>query len=195
MRTETSNTFNDGLVMDLHPLSTPNTVLTDCVNGTYLTYNGNEFSLQNDMGNYKLKYCKLSPNYIPVGVREYGDILYIVSHNPLKNCVEIGSYPSPLKLNASLNDSEPLKLEPIIDTQIINIGVKEDKYTKLMKNSTNISFNGVKLNPGDEYQLNVDGEIPYRYETLEYNILDEDSNIHNITEKITVNSSEYKNIQ
>ena len=43
--------------MDLHPLSTPNNVLTDCLNGTFITYNGNEFSLQNDQGNYKLEYC------------------------------------------------------------------------------------------------------------------------------------------
>ena len=82
--------------MDLNPLSTPNNVLTDCINGTFITYNGNEFSLQNDQGNYKLEYCRLTPNYIPVGIKEYGDILYIVSQNPLDNSVEIGSYPSPV---------------------------------------------------------------------------------------------------
>ena len=48
------NTFSDGLITDLAPLSTPKTVLTDCLNGTIITYNGNEFSLQNDMGNVKM---------------------------------------------------------------------------------------------------------------------------------------------
>ena len=28
---ETSNQFNNGLMMDVHPLQTPNTVLTDCL--------------------------------------------------------------------------------------------------------------------------------------------------------------------
>jgi len=33
------------MVKDLHPLSTPNDVLTDALNGTLITYNGNEGAL------------------------------------------------------------------------------------------------------------------------------------------------------
>jgi hypothetical protein len=51
MRQEQINTFNGGLVYDLNPLVTPNSVLTDAVNGTFITFNGNELSLQNDAGN------------------------------------------------------------------------------------------------------------------------------------------------
>lgn len=51
MRQETLNTFNEGLNYDLNPLVTPNNVLTDNVNGTFITFNGNELSLQNDAGN------------------------------------------------------------------------------------------------------------------------------------------------
>ena len=94
-RKETVNTFTDGLISDLNPINTPNTVLTDCLNGTLITYDGNEYSLQNDKGNFPLKDCKLQENYIPVGVKEYGDILYIVSYNPITKHVQIGSYPSP----------------------------------------------------------------------------------------------------
>ena len=94
-RQETNNIFNEGLIKDLNPINTPNTALTDCVNGTIITYDGNEYSLQNDKGNYALEHCKLDSNYIPVGVKEYGDILYIVSYNPLNEHVQIGSYPSP----------------------------------------------------------------------------------------------------
>ena len=94
-RQATNNTFSEALIKDLNPINTPNTALTDCVNGTIITYDGNEYSLQNDKGNYSLKHCKLSPNYIPVGIKENGDILYIVSYNPLNEYVEIGSYPSP----------------------------------------------------------------------------------------------------
>ena len=65
----------------INPIITPNTVLTDNLNGTIITYDGNEYSLQNDKGNYALQHCKLRPNYIPVGVKEYSDILYIVSYH------------------------------------------------------------------------------------------------------------------
>jgi hypothetical protein len=105
-RKEAINTFTDGMISDLSPLNTPNTVLTDCLNGTLITYDGNEFTLQNDKGNYPLKDCKLPANYIPVGVKEYGDILYIVSYNPLNKKVEIGSYPSPETITDSLDEPD-----------------------------------------------------------------------------------------
>ena len=81
-RQEATNTFNDGMIKDMNPLTTPNTVLTDCINGTLITYNGNEFVLQNDMGNYKLPLASLGSDFIPVGIREYGNIIYIISYNP-----------------------------------------------------------------------------------------------------------------
>ena len=91
---EATNSFSEGIISDVNPINTPNTALTDCVNGTILTYNGNEYSLQNDMGNFGLKNCKLSEGYVPIGMKEYGGILYIVSFNPAENKTEIGSYPS-----------------------------------------------------------------------------------------------------
>lgn len=39
---DTTNTFGEGLIMDLNPLVTPNNVVTNCLNGTLITYNGNE---------------------------------------------------------------------------------------------------------------------------------------------------------
>lgn len=191
-KVETSNTWEEGLIMDLHPLSTPNNVLTDCLNGTFITYNGNEFSLQNDQGNYKLEYCRLSPNYIPVGVKEYGDILYIVSQNPLDNSVEIGSYPSPLMITVPDEKNNNNDFESIVKEQILDKGLSEGNYTELMENASNVIFNGddYKLNPGDEYCLQTEGERPpYKYETIEYHILDEDSNVHNITDKIKLDEN------
>lgn len=187
MRKETSNQFTEGLVSDLNPINTPNTVLTDALNATIITYNGNEHSLQNDMGNYELKHCKLSPNYIPVGIKEYGDILYIVSQNPLDGSVEIGSYPSPLMINESENYNEDCEIKSIIKDQILDKNLKEGWYNTLMKNVKGFVFNDekFKLNPGDEYCLQTDGkEPPYKYETIEYHILDEESNPHNVTDKI-----------
>lgn len=97
------NTFSEGLNMDLHPLTTPNTILTDCVNGTMITYNDNEFVLQNERGNSKIKisdteHVELSKGFIPVGMKEHNGILYIVSHNPQTKQSEIGTYPSPNKI-------------------------------------------------------------------------------------------------
>ena len=60
MKKSSVNTFTEGLVCDLDPINVPNNVLTDCLNGTIITYDDNEFSLQNDKGNYPLKDCKLN---------------------------------------------------------------------------------------------------------------------------------------
>ena len=120
---QTANTFTGGLIKDLNPIATPNDVLTDALNATLITFNGNETMLQNDMGNTNLTYypktwesieseddtatdykevvskirekVKLKDGYIPIGMKEHGDIIYIVSYNPEENRTEIGSFPGP----------------------------------------------------------------------------------------------------
>lgn len=91
MRQEGTNTFSEGLIYDLNPLTVPNNLLTDCVNGTFVTFNGDEMALQNDGGNAVVKYnmgstrnpnwvdVSLSPGFYPIGIKEYGGVLYIVS--------------------------------------------------------------------------------------------------------------------
>jgi hypothetical protein len=54
MRKSSINSFTGGINLDLNPLNTPPNVLTDCVNGTLLTFNGDELILQNDSGNSKI---------------------------------------------------------------------------------------------------------------------------------------------
>jgi hypothetical protein len=124
-RQEALNTFTEGLVMDLNPLTTPNNVLTDCLNGTLITYNDNEFILQNDQGNYKLENCKLKPNFIPVGIKEHANILYIVSYNPITRETEIGSYPSPQTIFSNEIASGENGLTPIITNTMYNNGVSK----------------------------------------------------------------------
>ena len=92
---DTKNTISGGLVMDLAPDTTPNTVLTSALNATLVTFNGNETQLQNDMGNGRVETARLPEGYIPVGTCEFGDIIYIVSYNPLTNKSQIGCFPSP----------------------------------------------------------------------------------------------------
>lgn len=90
MKKDTTNTFQDGLNLDLHPIVTPNSVLTDNLNGTFITYNGNEFCLQNDKGNtYK---CSISEGFTPIGAREHNGVIYIASVNDSGES-EIGFYP------------------------------------------------------------------------------------------------------
>lgn len=95
MKQETTNFFNQGLLMDVNPIAVPNNVLTNCLNGTYITFNGNDVILQNDMGNGKVERAKLPAGYIPLGIKEYGGIIYVVSYNPFTQHGQIGSFPSP----------------------------------------------------------------------------------------------------
>ena len=183
MRKETSNQFTEGLVCDLNPINTPNTVLTDALNATLITYDGNEFSLQNDRGNYPLENCKLKPNYIPVGLKEYGDILYIVSYNPLDNHVEIGTYPSPVDIIGNESPEPEIQLDSVIGQ------IKEPiYYSDLINLCKTVVFSGceeeAKLYPGDEYKLDEIEKSPYKYETLEYLVVDESRQKYNITDLI-----------
>ena len=82
-RAETTNTFNNGLVMDIHPLVAPNDSVCNALNATLITFNGNENALQCDMGNGRVETAYLPEGYIPVGTTELGGIIYIVSYNPL----------------------------------------------------------------------------------------------------------------
>jgi len=91
MKQTATNQFQDALNMDLHPIVTPNSVLTDNLNGTFITYNGNEFCLQNDRGNV-LK-ATLSEGFVPIGIKEHNGVLYIVSYNDDTGDGEIGTYP------------------------------------------------------------------------------------------------------
>lgn len=190
-RKEASNTFTDGLIKDLNPINTPNTVLTDCLNGTLITYDGNEYSLQNDRGNYALKNCKLKPNYIPVGIKEYGDILYIVSYNPLDEHVEVGSYPAPETIHDA-DDLDDLS-QDVNSTLATGVVSGRINYSDLVKNNQPLYiFYGAseygpdeyKLNPGDFYKISNTLSDLSIYEELKYYIFDENRRSYDITDKI-----------
>ena len=100
------NTFTKGLQTDTHPMIQGNDVMTDCLNGTLITMNGNEVILQNDMGNRRVDNAFLPSGYQPVGMKEYGGIIYVAAYNPITNKSQIGSFPSPQKKINSLNNDE-----------------------------------------------------------------------------------------
>lgn len=151
---DTTNTFGEGLIMDLNPLVTPNNVVTNCLNGTLITYNGNENVLQNDMGNGRVETAYLPEGYVPLGTAELGGIIYIVSYNPLIDKCQIGCFPSPERNITSDELQTPqisVKNEQFQQTdtgKILNTILK----VKLLSDPN--SEDGIfKLNPGDKYTV------------------------------------------
>lgn len=150
MRKIANNSFTEGMIKDLNPLTTPDNVLTDCLNGTIITYNGNEFVLQNDMGNCKVERAKLSPGFIPMGMTYYGGIVYVASLNPETNQCEVGSFPSPER-DFSTSDFENISpanfknTDFILDTGDDSIAERDTKIQKLFEPEL------FQLHPGDMY--------------------------------------------
>ena len=184
-RQETSNTFSDGLIKDLNPINTPDTALTDCVNGTIITYDGNEYSLQNDRGNYALENCKLPDGYIPVGTAEYGGILYIVSYSPIEKRMEIGSYPS---TRVVITAKEPNPVSASGNNKI------SGKYSELSAQCKLNIFSDAdpekyKLYPGDGYKLSDKASSAVSRD--EFFVVDENKALHDITDEIKVSNSKF----
>lgn len=131
---QVQNVFVSGLNKDSNPVSVDNKTLTDALNATTITFHGNEGLLQNDLGNTNLTYypkvynsedgtntssdlCKLvslPKGYTPIGMKECGDIVYIVSHHPISKETEIGSFPGPDFDLPSINAEEYLSEEIIL---------------------------------------------------------------------------------
>lgn len=190
MKKETVNLFNKGLNYDLNPLTTPNDVLTDCVNGTFVTFNGDELILQNDAGNTKIlipntgEYVKLSEGFHPIGVKEYGGILYIVSSNGDE--IEFGSYPSPDILDKyddgisgglviSKSDNDDFYIEKFINDELFVAG----RYIKfntdnILNDLTNFStytlVEGVLTKQPKLYDLKLIQKLDNGYIDLTENI-------------------------
>lgn len=157
-RQQQANTFEGGLNTDMNPITTPNNILTDCLNGTIITHNGNEYTLQNERGNTKVPNTNLKEGYIPLQMKEHNGILYIISKNLQNNTVEIGTFPSPKKeeyittpidnsyiildnpiIESTFdydNKSSKLDLDKLSDSKSISLSIEESSFTPF----TNISI-------------------------------------------------------
>ncbi len=138
--------------------------------------------LQNDSGNYKLKNSELTPNFIPVGIKEHSNIIYIVSYNPLTKETEVGSYPSP-EVMQTTKDGGDIELIPLIEkpsqalVKISNINT----YNNLRNEYKYVNISDLDMYPGDVYELQItDGEngeslsdLWFKYQTLNFYIKDE----------------------
>ena len=174
MQKEASNIFSGGIISDLNPLTTPNEVLTDAINSTIITFTGNEFTLQNDAGNVKIDKMKLEKGFVPIGMKEYGGIVYIASYNPITKECEIGSFPSTKTIYDNIMDDK----KPHYGTSDIDYGAQGGKLDKITISLTSLigtdgypkKFVGdffkvykedeeseenslLQLNPGDKYKI------------------------------------------
>lgn len=142
IRNETTSTFNEGMVMDFNPLTSPDKIVTNALNATLITYNGNEYCLQNDMGNGRVETAYLPAGYVPVGIKEYGGIIYVASYNPITNKSQLGSFPSPER-NISSNELENA------GKSISNTDFKNDSLIYKLK----VFSDGTVIKPGDKFSI------------------------------------------
>lgn len=177
------NSFTGGLNTDLHPLVQPNDTLTDCINGTLITYNGNENMLQNDMGNYTLKGSELPDGFIPLGMKEHNGVAYIVSHNPMTKEVQIGSYPSP-KLTTDENgkklESTPIQMNAVDNKNYTYKSCSDALCLEAQKfaETDYVDFD-ITINFGDVYELSkMDENTDFQQE--QFSILEDSGKITNI---------------
>lgn len=175
---QVTNTFGSGLQMDTHPMQQGQDTLTDALNATFITMNGNEIVLQNDMGNAPVQNTYLPQGYMPVGMKEYGGVIYIAAYNPILDRSQIGSFPSPQRrfFNLSTDDScefnpsvffdeENIEniikrkvLIPLKQDQLFRAGdkfvlyfVKDGNITQFLSNYNNVDNNGKVKSPKNNY--------------------------------------------
>lgn len=156
-KSQATNTFNEGMIMDLNPIVTPNNVLTNCLNGTLVTFNGNENVLQNDMGNGRVETAYLPEGYMPLGTAELGGVIYIVSYNPLKGLCQIGSFPSPER-NITEDSDLDLKVS-LVNSDFDWKGANKGANTYYVKKELN---KNLTFNPGDKFII-YSGQVVSNY--------------------------------
>ncbi len=153
---KSTNKFTKGLIMDFSPENTQNEVLTHALNATLLTFNGNEMSLQNDMGNGRVETAFLPEGYMPVGTCEYGGIIYIVSYNPLEDKSQIGCFPSPER---NISNDELGISDAIIDRESFQKFEDGKPTGDLIQTTQHVILKNDSLNPGDKFIIQSEKSI------------------------------------
>lgn len=205
MKKEAINTFSEGLITDLNPLTTPNNVMTSCLNGTLITYNGNEFVLQTDMGNGRVESAYLPSGYVPVGIKESGGIIYVASYNPITGKGQIGSFPSPERnieseeLSNSITELDMQNFERNLiqrikifgEDQIIRSGdkfsiildadtIRDDMGEQIPLNKLLSNYQNTIIENGTEIVKSFKNKLI----TLQVAVLDKNNNLQDITKTL-----------
>ena len=155
--------------MDTNPMVQGTDTLTDCLNGTLITMNGNEVILQNDMGNRRVNNAFLPSGYQPVGMKEYGGIIYVAAYNPITNKSQIGSFPSPQKKIDSMGTNGGKKL----DLDKFSKDSKPDSYLNIKVLSTDSIMIPLTdkdyLRAGDKFAIYSENIYQFRPDLTNYN--------------------------
>lgn len=150
------NTFTGGLNLDSHPMVQGTDTLSDALNATYVTMNGNEVVLQNDMGNRRVDNAYLPAGYEPVGIKEYGGIIYVAAYNPITHRSQIGSFPSPERIMGEEYTDNGAEFSLLkftsSDNYIIKNGIKFLKDDVILIPLTN----DTSLHAGDKFTVYSD---------------------------------------
>ena len=187
MRQQEANQFDKGLNLDTNPIGLDNHTLTGALNATMITRNGNELVLQNDMGNAKVESAALRSGFVPVGMQEYGGIVYVASYNPFTQESEIGSFPSPERNISGEETGEP---EAKLGTLINNL---DDSDVKISTNYNRILLINGPLRPGDKFVIKEAGStgedtfpnsVENNYISVRAVVVDSDGNNIDITDDL-----------
>lgn len=190
MRQQEANQFDKGLNLDTNPIAMSNHQLSGALNATMITMNGNELVLQNDMGNGKVDQAQLPEGYVPVGMKEYGGIVYVAAYNPIKGESQVGCFPSPQR---NLPSNPLAGDEPTIsdftgadffsqDGQTNNYHLTNSKVQKPLINSI--------LRPGDKFLIRAndftttDTALANNYITLKVVTVDSENNSIDVTDQL-----------
>ena len=146
------SSFIGGMKKDFSPLISSNDTLTDALNATIITFNGNEYMLQQDMGNGRIETAYLPKGYVPVGIAEHGGIIYVASYNPLTQRSQIGSFPSPERNIAS--DENGTEGQTFSTTDFVN---KDDEVITL--SLTKVFPMDDIIRPGDKFYFYLNQPI------------------------------------
>lgn len=137
--------------------------MTSALNATIITGNGNEGILQNDMGNTLIKdsitgsIMSLNDGFVPLGIKEYGGILYIASYNPKTKEGELGSIPSPIihyTINGLFNESGATQISDLNPTGNENVSVEQRLNTDTLYVLSNFTFHC-----GDKFMVRLNLDI------------------------------------
>lgn len=215
MKETATNVWKDGLNKDLNPMNTPNTVLTDNLNGTFITYNGNELSLQNDMGNVFT--TSLSDGFYPIGFTEFGDIFYIVSvsnSQTMYASATLKEGANKQEVIASIIQAADDKLYSLDEEELYNIfdeglplykDSKINLFTEILPNIAGIDFK-IESRPSSEFEIgsfpsldpsnirdNLELELPFEpiYRPL-HNLLESDEGNSEIFRTTELNNYDEK---
>lgn len=192
MKQTETNQWQKGLNLDTHPIAVTNKDLTSALNATMITMQGDEMVLQNDMGNVRVESAYLPAGYVPVGMQEFGGIVYVASYNPLTHQSQIGSFPSPERNISSDEEGAPtIEIGSFFteDCGDISTTVKKIKLTS------------EPLHPGDKYSVEMSDKDQYLdlYKnidagiyTLNLAVIDESGNLINISKEDITTSYEVK---